>query len=144
MLFWDLTLRQEYWFLDFIAAIAFVWPANQSRDAKILLRPNEDTTRIWPSSSICKSSSNASSSSTSNATDNDDLILLVVVLSAMKNFRERQAIRESWASDTNVNTKVIFLLGHIGKLERRVIRVELNRFRIRLVSSLKIFESCLK
>ena len=96
----------------FIAAIAFVWPANQSRDAKILLRPNEDTTRIWPAS-ICSSSQNLSST-LSNATDNDDLILLVVVLSAMKNFRERQAIRESWASDSNANTKVVFLLGHIG------------------------------
>ena len=32
----------------------------------------------------------------------------------MKNFQERAAIRDSWASDSNANTKVIFLLGHIG------------------------------
>ena len=97
-------------YFHFIAAIAFVWPANQSRDAKILLRPSEDTTRLWPTS-ICKVKEDTSNNATTNS---DDLILLVIVLSAMKNFQERQAIRDSWASESNANTKVVFLLGHIG------------------------------
>ena len=43
-----------------------------------------------------------------------DLFLLVIVFSAIKNFNERQAIRDSWASETTPNTQVIFLLGHLG------------------------------
>ena len=38
---------------NFFPAIAFVWPANQSRDANLLLQPHEVTTRIWPSSVVC-------------------------------------------------------------------------------------------
>ena len=69
------------------SAIAFVWPSNQTRDANLLLRPQEVTTRIWPNSICHKNASN------------QDLFLLVIVFSAIKNFDERQAIRDSWASD---------------------------------------------
>ena len=84
-----------------ISAIAFVWPANQSRDANILSRPTENTTKISPWTACNQSTNNASE------------ILLVVVCSAMSNFNERQAIRESWASDQLEYVKVIFLLGKV-------------------------------
>jgi len=94
--------------------IVLVWPANQSRNASVLSRPNENTTLLAPSS-VCNPNP---VNSNATAIDNDDLVLLVVVCSAMSNFQERQTIRDSWASDVDslAQTKVIFLLGTIGNL----------------------------
>merc|ERR1711936_988369 len=83
--------------------IAFVWPANQSRDVSLLVRPQEVTTKIWPTSACPQ-----------NESKSEDLFLLVIVFSAIKNFNERQTIRDSWASDEIPNSQVIFLLGHVG------------------------------
>ena len=82
----------------------------------MLARPSENTTKIWPDK-IC-------SSKPSNATD-----VLVIVCSAMSNFVERQAIRDSWASETNSdlsNIKVIFLVGHVGN-ESSPLQVNVTR-----------------
>jgi len=83
--------------------IAFVWPANQSRDVSLLVRPQEVTTKIWPTSACPQ-----------NESKSEDLFLLVIVFSAIKNFNERQTIRDTWASDEIPNSQVIFLLGHLG------------------------------
>ena len=114
-------------FPSFSAAIAAVWPANQTRDANVLIRPKQTTTKLWPSS-VCKTP-------TSGRKDEDDwettkvaaaktstlqpvvqdTILLVIVCSALGNFAERQSIRDSWASEPGLtHVKVIFLVGHVG------------------------------
>ena len=90
-------------FIIFLLAIAFVWPANQSRDVSLLVRPQEVTTKIWPTSACPQ-----------NESKSEDLFLLVIVFSAIKNFNERQTIRDTWASDEIPNSQVIFLLGHLG------------------------------
>ena len=93
-----------------------VWPANQSRNASVLSRPNENTTLLAPSS-VCNP--NPVNSNATAIDNDDDLVLLVVVCSAMSNFQERQTIRDSWASDVDSlapQTKVIFLLGTVGNL----------------------------
>ena len=38
-------------------------------------------------------------------------VFLVIVFSAIKNFKKREAIRNTWASEKIPNTKVIFFLG---------------------------------
>ena len=98
--------------------IALVWPATQSRNSNVLSRPEENTTLLAPST-IC----NPNIVSSSNATNYDqDLVILVIIFSAVSNFQERQAIRDSWASDTDSlpNIKVIFLLGTISNLDNNL------------------------
>jgi beta-1,3-galactosyltransferase 1 len=106
-----------------------VWPSNQSRDANVLVRPNEVTARLWPSSTCHRPSSAASSASSLSSTTTtaiivdvdhpkgakeSDIYLLVIVCSAMQNFAERQTIRDSWGSEKIQHVKVIFLIGHVG------------------------------
>ena len=97
-------------FLSFIPCrpIVLVWPANQSRNTKVLSRPEKNTTILAPST-VCNQN-------TENSDQN--LVILVIVFSAMSNFQERQTIRDSWASEAASlpQTKVIFLLGTIGNL----------------------------
>ena len=93
-------------FLGFVMSLSFfpsfsnhpiviAWPANQSRNSNVLSRPEENTTLLAPST-VC----NPNLVSFSNATNNDpDLELLVIIFSAVSNFQERQAIRDSWASE---------------------------------------------
>ena len=91
------------------SAIAFVWPVNQSRNASVLLQPSRTTTLLWPTG-VCSSSQVSGS-----ADQPPKIFLLVIVCSAVKNFEERQVIRDTWAKDqlTLSNVKVIFLLGQL-------------------------------
>ena len=77
------------------------WPEHQTRDVRELIQPNKNTYKIVPSN-ICDNN------------NKDDSLLLIVVISAIENFENRQAIRNSWgrplkAKDTKV--KMIFLVG---------------------------------
>ena len=97
-------------FLSFIPfrPILLVWTANQSRNSKVLSRPEKNTTLLAPSN-VCNP----------NIENSDqDLVILVIVFSAMSNFQERQTIRDSWASEVAIfpQIKVIFLLGSMGNL----------------------------
>jgi len=76
--------------------VAFVWPHNQSRNARHLISPEEETSLL--TSSVCSQSSP---------------YLLVIVCSAVQNFEARYSIRNSWASDQSTlnNVKVVFLVG---------------------------------
>lgn len=82
--------------------MAFVWPENQTRSTRQLVRPDLVTTLISPTS-VCNS----------NLTMETPPYLVVVVCSAVSNFGAREAIRESWAQDTQTLTgvKVVFLVG---------------------------------
>ena len=72
------------------------WPVNLTRHVPSLIYPNERTTLININSSFASST-----------------LLLVVVMSAISNFEAREAIRESWARDTEElhDVKVVFLVG---------------------------------
>jgi beta-1,3-galactosyltransferase 1 len=85
--------------LFLLAAVAFVWPQNQSRDAAEFIHPNTPTALLSP----------ADACPVSNA----KLSLLVIVCSATGNDRERNVIRETWAQKalTPDNVKVLFLVG---------------------------------
>lgn len=77
--------------------IAFVWPSNQSRNARHLIFPEEKTSLL--SSPVCGGSSPP--------------YLLVIVCSALQNFEARYTIRKSWAEVQHSlnNVKVVFLVG---------------------------------
>lgn len=83
--------------------IAFVWPSNQSRNARELVQPDKVTTILSPTT-ICSSNSSLV-----------DPYLLVIICSAVENFEARDAIRNSWAQDQNTlkNVKVVFLVGQL-------------------------------
>ena len=92
----------------------------------LLVRPQEVTTKIWPTSACPQNDSSSKS---------EDLFLLVIVFSAIKNFNERQTIRDSWASDLAMdnsidhetpNSQVIFLLGHVGGIINDSIPLQIN------------------
>jgi len=92
--------------LPFIAVkprgpLAFVWPANQSRNTRDLIFPQQKTSLLSPD--VCKNSGDGSSPP----------YLLVIVCSAVKNFEARYTIRQSWARDTETlkNVQVVFLVG---------------------------------
>ena len=85
---------------DSFPAIAFVWPANQSRNATDLLETDRSTTLIWPSG-VCQTSQDSS-----NRQVKPKIYLLVIVCSAVKNFQERQVIRDTWAKDQVSNCVV--------------------------------------
>lgn len=80
--------------------LAFVWPSNQTRSTRLLVRPDQVTTLIQPQ--VC-----------SQGTDLP--YLLVIVCSGVNNTAARNAIRGSWARDeaTLKNVRVVFLLGHL-------------------------------
>lgn len=83
--------------------VAFVWPENQTRSARQLVRPGAATTLISPSA-ICPSPEGTAPP-----------YLLVVVCSAVTNTEAREAIRQSWAKDQNnlPGVKVVFLVGQL-------------------------------
>ena len=89
--------------LVFVGPLAFVWPANQSRNARDLISPERKTTIL--NTEVC--------ASTSSTTDSSAPYLLVIVCSALQNFEARYSIRQSWAQDTRSlkNVKVVFLVG---------------------------------
>ena len=118
LLFLGLSMSFSFFLCFSNHPIALVWPATQSRNSNVLSRPEENTTLLAPST-IC----NPNIVSSSNATNYDqDLVILVIIFSAVSNFQERQAIRDSWASDTDSlpNIKVIFLLGTISNLDNNL------------------------
>ena len=96
-------------FLSFIPCrpILLVWPANQSRNTKILSRPEKNTTILAPFTFCNRNTENS----------DQNLVILVIVFSAMSNFQERQTIRDSWASElvSVPRTKVIFFARNYGK-----------------------------
>ncbi len=94
------------------SAIAFVWPVNQTRNASILLQTSTTTTLIRPTG-VCSSPSSPSQTDQTGKPNN--IYLLVIVCSAVKNFEERQVIRDTWAKDQRElsNVKVIFLIGQL-------------------------------
>ena len=100
-----------YNYLSCFAAIAFVWPVNQSRNASILLDPSRTTTLLWPTG-VCSSSQVVDAG---EQPTRPKIYLLVIVCSAVQNFEERQVIRDTWAKDQLAlsNVKVIFLLGQL-------------------------------
>jgi len=83
--------------------VTFVWPENQTRSARQLVRPDSVTTLISPIE-VC--SSNLSKTPP---------YLVVIVCSAVQNFEAREAVRESWAQDTKTlqGIKVVFLVGQL-------------------------------
>jgi len=89
--------------------VAFVWPANQTRSARALVRPDIVTTLIAPSG-LC------SAANSSQAVAGPGPYLLVIVCSAVDNLAARQAIRDSWARDTNTlpGVRVLFLVGQLA------------------------------
>ena len=91
--------------------IAFVWPSNQSRNARELVQPDKVTTILSPTT-ICSSNSSLV-----------DPYLLVIICSAVENFEARDAIRNSWAQDQNTlkNVKVVFLVGQLVNGSRQVL-----------------------
>ena len=82
--------------------VAFVWPENQTRSAKELVRPGAVTTLLHPAG-LC--STNSSSPP----------YLLVVVCSAVENTEARLAVRSSWARDQESlrEVRVVFLVGQL-------------------------------
>ena len=77
------------------------WPEHQTRDVRTLIKPNENTYKIVPEK-ICDNN------------DHNDYLLLIVVTSALKNFENRQAIRDSWGNllkDRDSKVKIVFLVG---------------------------------
>ena len=82
--------------LDVVLVSPYGWPVNLTRHVPSLIYPNERTTLININSSFASST-----------------LLLVVVMSAISNFEAREAIRESWARDTEElhDVKVVFLVG---------------------------------
>ena len=76
------------------------WPENQTRDIRKLIRPTENTFNLIPTN-VCDG-------------DKNHLLLLIVVTSAINNFDNRQAIRESWGKELkeyDSKVKMIFLVG---------------------------------
>ena len=90
--------------------VAFVWPENQTRSARQLVRPEAVTTLISPSA-ICPSAEGTAPP-----------YLLVVVCSAVANTEAREAIRQSWAKDQNSlpGVKVVFLVGQLVNSSHQV------------------------
>lgn len=82
--------------------VAFVWPENQTRSARELVRPDAVTTILSPTG-LC-----------TNGTTPP--YLLVVVCSAVEHAAARQAVRDSWARDTTnlPGVKVVFLVGQLA------------------------------
>ncbi|XP_014277670.1 beta-1,3-galactosyltransferase 1 isoform X2 [Halyomorpha halys] len=70
------------------------WEANITRETKIYVVPENDTS-IISGRGICKGSFD----------------LIIVVFSAPENFAQRNAIRETWGSYNTSNFRVAFLLG---------------------------------
>jgi len=91
--------------------VAFVWPENQTRSTRHLVRPDQVTTLLKPSS-LC---------SPKNSTSGSDPYLLVVVCSAVDNWEARVAVRESWAKDQSTlsGVRVVFLVGHLVNNSRQ-------------------------
>ena len=82
--------------------LAFVWPVNQSRNARELILPDKRTTILTPD--VCRAS---------NTSKEAHPFLLVIVCSSVPNFEARYSIRESWAKETEAlkKVKVVFLVG---------------------------------
>jgi len=82
--------------------LAFVWPVNQSRNARELILPDKRTTILTPD--VCRAS---------NTSKEAHPFLLVIVCSSVPNFEARYSIRESWAKETEdlKKVKVVFLVG---------------------------------
>ena len=100
-----------------IAALAFVWPRNQTRDSNLLIHPDRSTTLIQPR--------NACSGSGDDA-DTDGFSLLVVVCSGVGNTNERRAIRDSWGKDVHSDLRVVFLVGTpSGKANKTAVLTDL-------------------
>ena len=82
--------------------LAFVWPANQSRNSRELILPDQVTTLLSPE--VCRAS---------NTSKEAHPFLLVIVCSSVPNFEARYSIRESWAQEAEAlkKVKVVFLVG---------------------------------
>jgi len=80
--------------------LAFVWPSGQTRDARLLVNPNLESTLIKPK--VCVRDEPSSFP-----------YLLIVVCSAVTNFDARTAIRNSWGLDQEhiKGVRVVFLVG---------------------------------
>lgn len=89
--------------------VAFVWPENQTRSARQLVRPDTVTTLLQP---VAACSSNSSGGAA---------YLLVVVCSAVENVEARQAVRDSWARDVDrlAGVRVVFLLGQLANVSKQ-------------------------
>jgi len=96
--------------------LAFVWPENQTRSTRHLVRPDQVTTLLKPLD-LC---------SPRNSTSGSDPYLLIVVCSAVANWEARIAVRESWAKDqlTLSGVRVVFLVGHLVNNSRQEQLVE--------------------
>ena len=94
------------WLIEVKTAIsgplAFVWPVNQSRNARELILPDQQTTILSPE--VCRAS---------NTSSEAHPFLLVIVCSAVPNFEARYSIRKSWAQEAEApkKVKVLFLVG---------------------------------
>ena len=90
--------------------VAFVWPENQTRSARQLVRPDTVTTLLQPAAA-CSSNSCGPAA-----------YLLVVVCSAVENVEARQAVRDSWARDVDrlAGVRVVFLLGQLANVSKQV------------------------
>lgn len=88
----------------------FTWNVNSTRDVATYVQP-ENVTAIIPNEELCTSANSAERDISSPP------FLLVVICSAVQNFRERQAIRQTWMSmdyfnwTASVPIRSAFLLG---------------------------------
>ena len=98
--------------------LAFVWPANQSRQARDLISPGLKTSLLEPDH-VCD--------------DHGDSppYLLVIVCSAIANFEARYTIRHTWAMDTETlrNVKVVFLVGQeVNNTQQELLKSESDQY----------------
>ena len=82
--------------------LALVWPANQSRNTRELILPDQRTIILSPE--VCRAS---------NTSAEAHPFLLVIVCSSVPNFEARYSIRESWAQEAEAlkKVKVVFMVG---------------------------------
>ncbi|TRY68439.1 hypothetical protein TCAL_05625 [Tigriopus californicus] len=94
-------------YMRHLKPVAFVWPANQTRDAYEMILPNVSTNLV---ASLCTPTS---SSGQSSAKSSAAPVLVVVICSAVRNFEARRAIRTTWAQKDLVppGVRIVFLLG---------------------------------
>lgn len=92
--------------------ISSTWPEHQTRSVQKLIQPYKKTYKI--NSFMCSD-------------DDEQILLIIVVTSAIKNFKRRQAIRETWGKDVITFSKRMKLLFLVGELPNDMLQIEINQ-----------------
>ena len=103
------VISTAYFFISYaVVHRSIPWKINSNRDMVTYIKPESSTFHITPKRDICAIRSNRNDTKP---------LLLIVVCSAVKHFEQRQAIRQTWASDSFNRTllpyavRIVFLLG---------------------------------